>query len=150
MLRITCPGRVRRTAHMKIENRQGCVRHGTYRGIPQVYTAGITGTGQFSKFGKTSTPVPDASVSSVRHQYRYPTLRQVRYDTNAGTGHFGKFGTTRIPVPDTSAISVRHQYRYRILRQVRYDINTGTGHFRNFGTTSVSYTHLTLPTICSV
>ena len=87
---------------------QGCVRYGTYRGIPPVL------------------PVPDTSVSSVRHQYRYWTLRQVRYGINTGTGHFGKFGTTSISVPDTSVCSVRHQYRHRTLRYVRSDINTGT------------------------
>ena len=74
----------------------------------------------------TSIPIPDTSVRSVRHGYRYRTLRQVRYDSNTGTRHFGKFGTTSMPVPDTSASSVRHQYRYRTLRQVRYDISTGT------------------------
>ena len=36
---------------------QGCVRYGTYRDIPRVL------------------PVPDSSVSSVRHQYRYRTVR---------------------------------------------------------------------------
>ena len=40
------------------------------------------GTGHFGKFGTTSIPVPDTSVSSVRHQYRYRTLRYVRYDIN--------------------------------------------------------------------
>ena len=53
---------------------QGCVRYGTYRGVPPVYTAGITGTGLFFKFGTTSVPAPDTSVSSVRHQYRYRKL----------------------------------------------------------------------------
>ena len=28
---------------------QGCVRYGTCRGVPAVYTAGITGTGNFGK-----------------------------------------------------------------------------------------------------
>ena len=75
----------------------------------------------------TSIPVPDTSVSSVRHQYRYRTLRSLRYDINTGTGHFGKFGTTWIPVPpvpvktfipvpDTSVSSVRHPYPYREYR----------------------------------
>ena len=36
---------------------------------------------------------------SVQHQYRYRTIRQVRYDINAGTGHFGTFGMASIPVP---------------------------------------------------
>ena len=54
---------------------QGCVRYGTYRGVPAVYTAGITGTGHFGKFGTASIPVPETSVSSVRHQYRYQKLR---------------------------------------------------------------------------
>ena len=53
----------------------GCVRYGTYRGIPPVYAAGVTGTGHFGKFGTTSLPVPNTSVSSVRHQYRYHTTR---------------------------------------------------------------------------
>ena len=39
------------------------------------YTAGIIGTGQFDNFGTTSIPVQDNSVASVRHQYRYRTLR---------------------------------------------------------------------------
>ena len=39
-------------------------------------------------------PVPDTSVSSVQHQYRYRTLQQVWYDINTGNGHFAKFGTT--------------------------------------------------------
>ena len=111
---------------------QGCVRYGTYRGIPPVYTAGTTGTGHFGNFGTTSIPAPDTSVSSIRHQY-------------TGTGHFGKFGTTSTPVPDTSVSSVAHQYRYRTLRLVRYDTDTGTAgtatdfhagtvHFGKFGT----------------
>ena len=54
---------------------QGCVRYGTYRGVPAVYTAGITGTGYFGKFGTASIPVPETWVSSVRHQYRYRKLR---------------------------------------------------------------------------
>ena len=46
-----------------------------------------TGTGHFGKFGTTSTiPVPDTSVSSVRHYCRYRTLSvssvyQYRYRT---------------------------------------------------------------------
>ena len=63
--------------------------------------------------GTTSIPVPDTSISSVRHQYRYRTLRYVRYDINTGTGHFRKFGTTSIPVLNTSVSSVRLGYRYR-------------------------------------
>ena len=51
-----------------------CVWHGTYRGIPPMYTTGINGTGRVDKFGTTSIPVTDTSVSSV-HQYRYQTLR---------------------------------------------------------------------------
>ena len=93
-------------------------------------------------------PVPDTSVSSVQHQYRYRTLRYVRYDINTVTGHFGKFGTRSIPIPDSSISPVRHGYRYRryryrlsywyrTLRPFRYNINTGTGYFGNFGTTSI-------------
>ena len=33
------------------------------------------GTGHFGKLGTTPTPVPDASVSSVRHPYRYRAYR---------------------------------------------------------------------------
>ena len=57
-----------------------------------------TGAGHFGKFGKTSIPVSDTSVSSVQHQYRYR--------------NFGKFVTTSI--------------RYRTIRQGCHDINTGT------------------------
>ena len=122
---------------LKIMKLQGCVRYRTYRGVPAAYTPGITGTGYFGKSGTASIPVPDNPVSSIRHQYRYRKLRQVRYDVNTGTGHFGMFDTLSIPVPKTSVSSVRHQCRYRTLRLVRYDINTGTGHFGKFGTTSI-------------
>ena len=56
-------------------------------------------TGHFGKCGTTPIPVPDTSVSSVQHQYRYRTLWQVRHNINTGTGHFVKLGTTSIPVP---------------------------------------------------
>ena len=83
-------------------------------------TAGISGTGHFVKFG-TSIPVPDTSVSSVWHPYRYRPLRQIRYDMDTGTG------TTSIPVPDTSVSSVRHSYRYREYRyRTEHSLNTGT------------------------
>ena len=36
------------------------------------------------RFGTNWIPVPDTSVRSVRPHYRYPTLRQVRYDLNTG------------------------------------------------------------------
>ena len=62
---------------------QGRVRYGTYRGVPAVYTAGITGTGYFGKFGAASIPVPETSVSSGRHQYRY---RRYRYRTEHTLG----------------------------------------------------------------
>ena len=74
-----------------------------------------TGTGHFGKFGTTAIPRPDTSVISAQHQYRYKTLRSLRYDINTVTGHFGKFGTISIPILDTSVISV-HQYRYWTLR----------------------------------
>ena len=43
-------------------------------------TAGIgtyfhTGTGHFCNYGTTSIPVPDTSVTSVRHAYRYWAYR---------------------------------------------------------------------------
>ena len=44
------------------------------RYVPR-HIAGITGAGQLGKFGMTSIPVPDISVTTVRHQYRYRTLR---------------------------------------------------------------------------
>ena len=72
---------------------------------------GTVRTEAYRRYIPPVLPVPDTSVSSVRHQYRYRTLRYVRYDINTGTGHFGKFGTTSIPVPDTSLSSVRHRYR---------------------------------------
>ena len=71
--------------------------------------------------GTASIPVPDTSVSSVQHQYRYRTLRYVRF-INTGTGPFGKFCRTSIPVPDISVSAIRHQYwylRYRYGRLYR-------------------------------
>ena len=53
-------------------------------------TASYTGTGHFGKLGTKSIPVRDTSVTSVRHQYRYRTLR--------------------------SANSVRYPHRYRAYR----------------------------------
>ena len=77
-----------------------CVRYGTHRGIQPVYTAGITGTGHFGKFGTTSIiPVLNISVSSVRHGYRY---RRYRYRLPASVQTF-------MPVPDTSLCSVQRQ-----------------------------------------
>ena len=57
------------------------------------------GTGHFGVFGSRSISVPNTSLSSVRHQDRYRTLRKARYDTNTGTGRFSKLDTTSIPVP---------------------------------------------------
>ena len=94
-----------------------------YRGIPPVYTAGITGTGHFDKFGTTSIPLPD--TSEVRYDmdtgtagtgtyfHRYQTLRYLRYNMNTGTGHFDKFSTTSIPVP---RIPVPHRTHPREFR----------------------------------
>ena len=48
---------------------------------------------------QTFIPVPNTWVFSVQHQYRYRTLRWVRYDINTGTGNFGELGTTSQPVP---------------------------------------------------
>ena len=96
---------------------------GTYRGIPPVLTADITGTGHLGKFGTTSIPVPDTSVSSVEHQYRYLRYRygrlyrswyRYRYNIDTGTRHFGKFSK-------------------RIYR---------TGHIGKIGTTSTRYHHI--------
>ena len=41
-----------------------CVRYRTYPGVPAVYTAGITGTRHFGKFGTTSIPVPAVPVQT--------------------------------------------------------------------------------------
>ena len=73
---------------------------------------GTVRTEAYRRYLPPVLPVPDSSASSVRHQYRYRTLRYVRYDINTGTGYLGKFGTISIPVPDTLVSSVRHQYRY--------------------------------------
>ena len=62
-----------------------------------------TATGHFGKFAATAKLVLDTAVSTVRYQYRYRTLRYVRYDMDTGTagagmdvctGHVGKFGKT--------------------------------------------------------
>ena len=100
-----------------------------------VYTAGTAGicvqlctgagterTGRFGRFGTTSIPVPEPSVSSVRHEYRhrkfqqfgttldkYP-CRRYRYIFRTDAGHISKFGTTPLPVPGTWVRSVRRQY----------------------------------------
>ena len=50
-----------------------------------------TGAKHFGKFGTTSTPVPDTSVSSVRYQYRH---RALRYDIHTGTGRTGTVPNT--------------------------------------------------------
>ena len=124
---------------MACTNYQGCVLKGTYRGVPPVYIAGITGTGHFDKLGTASKPIPATSVSSARHQYRCRKLRSVRYDVNTGTGGTGTDFRT------TSVSSVRRQYRYRWYRYARmyrsryryrlYNIDTGTGHVGKIGTT---------------
>ena len=90
---------------------QGCVRPGTYRGTPPVYTAGITGTGHFGNFGTTSIPVPDTSVSSVRCQYRYQTPRY-KFGTSISVSPVPVWMSASEPVP----VSVQHRYRYRTFR----------------------------------
>ena len=111
---------------------EGCVRYGTYRGIPPIYTAGIPDAGHLGNFGTTH--------QYFRYRYRlsqrYQTLRlvgttsillpdpqYVRYIVNTATGQFGKFGTASIPVPDNS-VRLVHQYRNRTLWLVRYNIDT--------------------------
>ena len=89
------------------------------------HTGDITGTRHFGNFGTTSIPVPDTSVTSVRQQYRYRTLRQVWYDSNTVTRPISKFGTTSIPVPDTSVSSVGHQYRTGTGLHVCTGVGTG-------------------------
>ena len=125
-------------------------RYYRYRALRYVRYDTNTGIGHFGKFGtiwipvpsvpiQTFIPVPDTSVSSVQHQYRYRTLRYVRYDSNTGTGHFGKFGTTSIQapplpiwtsVPKLVPVSVQHRHRYRTL----------PGRFNKFRT-STRYCH---------
>ena len=110
-------------------------------GICSVYTLrNHTGV-----FGTASIPYRTIPECSVRTQYRYPTVRQGRYDLNTGTRqlryelttgnrHFGTFGTNSIPVPDTlvrvyrgyiprvctylpyQSGSVQPQYRYPTVR----------------------------------
>ena len=46
-----------------------------YRTLRYVRYNNIFDTGYFGNFGTASIPVPDTSVTSVRHQYRYRTLR---------------------------------------------------------------------------
>jgi len=95
-----------------------------------VYTTGTCGTGHIGMFGTATIPVPETLVSSAWYQYRYRTIRYVRYDIHTDTVHFGKFdtiwipvpdasvalSTTPKPVPDTSVSSVRHPCRYRAYR----------------------------------
>ena len=56
------------------------------RYVPR-HTTGITGTEHFGKLCTTSIPVPDTSVSSVRHLYRY---REYRYRTEHTLGSLWK------------------------------------------------------------
>ena len=74
---------------------------GIYRRYDRYQTLRVVG-----KFDTTSRPLPDTSVSSVRHRYRYPAATGT--DVHTGIGHFGKFGTTSIPVRDISASWVPH------------------------------------------
>ena len=75
--------------------------------------SGAVRTEAYRRYIPAVLPAPDTLVSSVRHQYRYRTLQQLRYDINTDTGHFDNFVTTSIPVPDTSTTSLRHPYRHR-------------------------------------
>ena len=90
--------------------------------------------------------VTETSGISVKHQHRYRTFRQARYDINTDTGHLCRFSTKWIPVPpvpvqtfktvpDTWVGSVPHESRCQTLRYVLYSINDGTGHFGKIGTT---------------
>ena len=95
-----------------------------------------TGTRHFGKLGTTSIPVPDTSVSSVRHQHRHRKL------INIGTSIPVTPVLVSLPVPAPVQARYRHRTlsvtfgtstRHRTLREVRYDINTGTRHFGKFG-----------------
>ena len=54
-----------------------------------------TGTEHLGIFGTTSIPVPNTSVSSVRHKYWYRKLRWARYDIPTGTENSGTVPSTR-------------------------------------------------------
>ena len=84
---------------------QRCVRYGTYRGVLAMYTAVVTGSGHFAKFGATSMPVPDASARLSTTSIPVPVVPAMHVCTGAGTD----FDTTSIPVPDTSVRSARYQ-----------------------------------------
>ena len=83
-----------------------------------------TGTGHFGKFGKTSIPVPDTSVSSVRHQIPevhipvpgVPVWTSVCIQVGTGIGKT----STPVPVwtsaPKLLPVSVKHRHRYRTVR----------------------------------
>ena len=73
------------------------VRHRyRYRTLREVRYHIETATGHLGKFGsmpipvqpepiQTLIPVPDTSVSSVQHQYRYRTRWELRHDSHTGT-----------------------------------------------------------------
>ena len=96
-----------------------------------MHTAGIAGSGHFGefgtsaghfrKFGTASIPVPDTSVSSVRHQYLY--LRYLcgrlyrgwyryRYKIDTGAGQFGKFCKTYPGTGHVGKIGMTSKPRY--------------------------------------
>ena len=85
-----------------------------------------TGTRYFGKLSTTSKSLPDASIRSVRPQYRYVRYRYPAYrytlDHNAGS---------------TGICSVRPQYPTEHSGMVWYDFNTGTRHFGKIGTSSI-------------
>ena len=95
--------------------------------------------------------VPDVSVSSVQHQYRYRKLRKVRYGINTGTGHFGMFGTISIPVsavPDMHACTEACTGIGTALRSVpntwvgSAQHQPGIGLLATFGTISIRQRHI--------
>ena len=63
----------RRSGRPDCPEGEGCAGRETQREGKMM--AMTRGTGHFVNFGTTSIPVPDTSVTSVRHQYRYRTLR---------------------------------------------------------------------------
>ena len=68
-----------------------------------------TGARNFGMFGTLSIPVPDTSVSSLRHQYWYGTL--------------SKFSMTSLPVPDTS---VKFGMTWILYRRYMYRLSYGS------------------------
>ena len=115
-----------------------CRRQSTYQGVfgtvrTDAYRRYIRPVlplpNHFGKFGTISIPVPDTSASSVRHQYRYRTLRQVRYDISTGTENTGTVPNTPLKTYVFKAVCDPSTARYYVpgtgLHDVMKDIRSG-------------------------